>query len=245
MLGPDWSVTPEEFRQSVLWAHIVFFWLLSVAVAKNRLHTFIRRAMNINKKWAPGSKRWKGIDILKEDARIFIHKSFDSSFAPFYHWASRACVRVMTLEQRIFTKLLFHPSVIHFIVFFNKPLHSCKGDRNPRLGVHGSLCCCFCLIFCKLFPHGQNYKCNLCASSHRVHAPLSSPLDEMTGFRDKRQPLPPTHPSPCSFQHSGMTDAWGNASLVSLAPFMHLSLPHSNLYELADCPLKDAIRSVQ
>lgn len=184
---------------------LLFFSLLSVAVAKNRLHTFIRRAMNINKKWAPGSKRWKEIDILKEDARRFDSSSFDSSFAPFTSvLLELACVSWLWnrgSSPSFYAILLSSISLF----FFSLSVRSCKGDSNT--GVFGSLCCCFCLFFFMHFPHGQNYKCNSCASSLRVHAPLSSRLDEMTGFRDKRQPLLPRHPSLSCFQHSCVTDA--------------------------------------
>lgn len=142
----------------------------------------------------------------KSGCKNLYSSSFDSNFVPFTsELLELACVSLFWNRG---SSPSFYSILLSSISLFWQTSFFLQRKQQHRTGVHCSLCCCFC----KLFPHGQNDKCNLCASSHRVHAPLSAPLDEMTSFRDNRQPLPPGHPSPSSFQHSSITNTCWSGS---------------------------------
>lgn len=173
----------------------------------------------------------------------------------FYLWASPTCLRVMTLEQRIFTRLLFCSPLIHF-TFFDKCLCSCKGDSNTGLGCMAPFVVVFAPpLFFKAFSTWAELQVQLVCviTSGSCSSELSPGWDDRL---QRQKTATPTRP-PLPFLLSTLQHDWRlliGIGVMLLTPFMHLSLPHSNLYETgvqwrngepADCPLKDAISSVQ
>lgn len=210
--------------------------------------------MNINKKWAPGSKRWKGIGILKEDARIFLHQALipASLLLPLSFSNLPAChdSRTEDLHQAF---ILFSSHPFHF---FRQMSLFLQRRQQHRTGVHGSLCCGFCppLFFIAFSTWAELQVQLVCViTSGSCSSELSPGWDDRL---QRQKTATPTRP-PLPFLLSTLQHDWRlliGIGVMLLTPFMHLSLPHSNLYETgvqwrngepADCPLKDAISSVQ
>lgn len=157
----------------------------------------------------------------------------------------------MTLKPRLFTKPLFHPPLIHFN-FFNKPLRSCKADSNTGLGCMALFVLflplsLFFFSFASFFFMGRIT--NATCVRHHIGSMLLWALPWMrwpVSETKDSHPLPTTPPLLAFNTPVWLTLAWVTLpSFLLLFLLMHLLLFYSNLYKLADCPLKDAINSDQ
>lgn len=182
--------------------------------------------MNINKKWAPGSKCCKEIDILKEDARTFIHQALISSFA--LEIFAQTCLCIMTQEQRIFTRLLFHPSSHPFHFFEQTSVFLQKETATQDWGAWLSL-----LLFLQAFSTWAELQVQLVCviTSGSCSSELSSGWDDRLQRQKTATPTPPLLAFNTPAWLTPADQHWGNASLVPLTSFMHLSLPHSTQCE--------------
>lgn len=166
----------------------------------------------------------------KRGCKNLYSSSFDIQLRCFYLWASQTCLCIMTQEQKIFTRLLFHPPLIYF-TFSNKCLCSCKGDSNTGLGCMAL----FVVVFASFFHMGRITSAT-CVRHHIGFMLLWALLwMRWPASETKDSHSHPTTPPLLAFNTPAwLTPAdrdWGNASLVSLTSFMHLLLPHSTLCE--------------
>lgn len=233
VLGPDWSVTPQKFSsgEKILGSYLRYSFACWVLLLRKEQTAHLHQKsyeyqQEMSSRIKTSKRDWHSKRGRKN--LWFIRLWFQ--LRSFYLCASRTCLRVMTLEQRIFTKPLFHPPLIHF--FFSS-LRSCKGDRNTGLGCMAL----FVVVFASLFFFSKCFHMGRITSApcvrHHFGFMLLWALPWMRWLALETKDSHSHHATPpfLAFNTPAwLTPAdqdWGNASLVFLTPFMQLSRPHS------------------
>lgn len=165
----------------------------------------------------------------KRGCKNLYSSSFDFQLRSFFYlWASQTCLCIMTQEERIFTRLLFHPSSHPFHFFEQTSVFLQKETATQDWGAWLSL-----LLFLQAFSTWAELQVQLVCviTSGSCSSELSSGWDDRLQRQKTATPTPPLLAFNTPAWLTPADQDWGNASLVPLTSFMHLSLPHSTQCE--------------